>query len=37
MEAFAAIPLFHSECVNLKILQQQLQLFMYGKFSEDKL
>ena len=33
MEALATIPFFYGECVNLKSLQQQLQLFIkYSKF-----
>ena len=33
MEAFATNPFFCSECINLKNLQQQLQLFIqYSKF-----
>ena len=33
MEALATIPFFYSECVNLKNLQEQLQLLIkYSKF-----
>ena len=35
---FAEFPLFHGECINLTISQQQLQLFInYSNFLEEQL
>ena len=38
VEALAAIPFFYDECVNLKSLQQQFQLFIkYSKFFKKSI